>query len=235
MSSEHQMTREKLQARLAHRAEGGRGNYYKVNFNGLDLSRMDLHDNNFVRASFRGTDLSGANLSGAKLKRADLRGADLREANLSTADLNGAQYSDETKWPEGYEPPPDTVYIPAIGTLLDAPCAICQAQGPHPLVETFAVRQMSLRGRRSIESAATLQNIPVCKSCSTKNTIHELLYFGGWGLGFLAIGLGACVAFTPFNFGVITTTIFFILFLGGIGALIIAYLIGWAQLKQIKA
>lgn len=43
-----------------------------LNFNGADLSRLDLRYINFKMANLRGVNLSHANLSGANLERADL-------------------------------------------------------------------------------------------------------------------------------------------------------------------
>lgn len=43
-----------------------------LNFNGADLSRLDLHYINFKMASLKGANLLHTNLSGANLERADL-------------------------------------------------------------------------------------------------------------------------------------------------------------------
>lgn len=53
-----------------------------LNFNGADLSRLDLRYINFKMASLRGANLMNANLSGANLERADLSMACLEGANL---------------------------------------------------------------------------------------------------------------------------------------------------------
>ncbi len=55
--------------------------------------------------------LASANLSGANLSRAYLIGADLSGANLFGADLSrvnvtSIKYSDSTRWPPGFTPPP---------------------------------------------------------------------------------------------------------------------------------
>ncbi|XP_034457494.1 BTB/POZ domain-containing protein KCTD9b isoform X2 [Hippoglossus hippoglossus] len=53
-----------------------------LNFNGADLSRLDLRYINFKMANLRGANLTHANLSGANLERADLSMACLDGANL---------------------------------------------------------------------------------------------------------------------------------------------------------
>ncbi|XP_071400104.1 BTB/POZ domain-containing protein KCTD9b isoform X2 [Centroberyx affinis] len=53
-----------------------------LNFNGADLSRLDLRYINFKMASLRAANLTHANLSGANLERADLSLACLDGANL---------------------------------------------------------------------------------------------------------------------------------------------------------
>ena len=98
----------------------------EVYLEGADLHRVDLSDINFLKADLREVNLNrsvlmrsyfkGANLSGAHLYRADLRfavlplanlsNANLRQANmrecvgLESANLKGAQYDDNTRWPE---------------------------------------------------------------------------------------------------------------------------------------
>ncbi|XP_060926698.1 BTB/POZ domain-containing protein KCTD9b [Limanda limanda] len=53
-----------------------------LNFNGADLSRLDLRCINFKMANLSGANLTHANLSGANLERADLSMACLDGANL---------------------------------------------------------------------------------------------------------------------------------------------------------
>ncbi|XP_070780675.1 BTB/POZ domain-containing protein KCTD9b [Enoplosus armatus] len=53
-----------------------------LNFNGADLSRLDLRYINFKMANLRGANLTHANLSGANLERADLSMACLDATNL---------------------------------------------------------------------------------------------------------------------------------------------------------
>ena len=45
-----------------------------------------------------------ANLSGADLHKANLRWADLSRVNLNGAKLGRAQYDQDTKWPDGFDP-----------------------------------------------------------------------------------------------------------------------------------
>jgi hypothetical protein len=83
-----------------------------ANFRGTDLVGV-----NFTGAHFYDTDLSGANLSGANLSGTDFSGANLSGANLSGTDyfsganlskanLNDIYYDANTKWPDGFRPPP---------------------------------------------------------------------------------------------------------------------------------
>jgi uncharacterized protein YjbI with pentapeptide repeats len=66
----------------------------KVDFSGVNLSKLSLGGAylayaNLSQEDLQGADLREANLSYANLSQADLRGADLREANLSDANLQG--------------------------------------------------------------------------------------------------------------------------------------------------
>jgi len=65
----------------------------------LILFGADLTGATLVKAN-----LSGANLYGADLPGADLRGANLSGADLTEANLTEAKYSDNTKFPEGFNP-----------------------------------------------------------------------------------------------------------------------------------
>ncbi len=72
-------------------------------------SRAALSGCNLKGADLSGAKLSGADLSGAKLSGTDLRKAILSEADLSEADLSGANlteviYTNDTIWPEGFDP-----------------------------------------------------------------------------------------------------------------------------------
>ena len=55
-------------------------------------------------ANLEGADLSGANLYEANLSRADLSHADLSGADLTQAAIWGAKASQNTIWPEGFDP-----------------------------------------------------------------------------------------------------------------------------------
>lgn len=84
-----------------------------LDFNGWDLSGIDLdqiriagalwHGVNLEgstlrEADLRRVDLSEANLRGCDLSGADLRGADLRGADLSSANLRGIRWDRHTTW-----------------------------------------------------------------------------------------------------------------------------------------
>jgi Pentapeptide repeats (8 copies) len=95
------------------------------NFQGFQLSGVNLGWSTLIDANFSNADLYGANLSGASLKyanlsgntnlaftdlsRADLTGADLRGANLEGANLQGTilnntVYDEKTRFPKGFDP-----------------------------------------------------------------------------------------------------------------------------------
>jgi hypothetical protein len=71
-----------------------------ANLTGADLSLADLYEAN----------LTGADLSGADLSDADLCDANLTGANLYGAFLAGAIASENTIWPEGFDPDVAEVY-----------------------------------------------------------------------------------------------------------------------------
>ena len=73
------------------------------------LQAGDLGSVNADGANFRGANLHGANFRRARLRDANLRDADLRNADLWEADLrgasrDGANYGEQTRWPEGFTP-----------------------------------------------------------------------------------------------------------------------------------
>ena len=74
------------------------------------LKRYNEGERDFVGANLRGAGLQRADLGGANLFEANLEGANLvqraflAEANLNGADLQGAVYSHQTVWPEGFDP-----------------------------------------------------------------------------------------------------------------------------------
>jgi uncharacterized protein YjbI with pentapeptide repeats len=88
---------------------------------GADLSGANLQHADLEGAVLREASLAGANLTNALLRSADLRDAVLRNAYLAVTDLSGADLSgadldgasligsvwdEDTRWPEGYAPPP---------------------------------------------------------------------------------------------------------------------------------
>ncbi|MFD4268186.1 pentapeptide repeat-containing protein [Rhodococcus sp. NPDC058481] len=100
-----------------------------ANFTGAHLRYADLMLANLQWATVRNVDMKGVVLLGATLESANLGGSDLTGANLVEADLTNThleggttlggevdaaavlrdlKYTDETKWPVGYVPPPST-------------------------------------------------------------------------------------------------------------------------------
>jgi uncharacterized protein YjbI with pentapeptide repeats len=71
---------------------------------GADLAGADLDRADLGGAPLDGANLEGAQLTGARLDGAMLDGANLRNAVLSGASLDGAQYTADTAWPEGFDP-----------------------------------------------------------------------------------------------------------------------------------
>ena len=81
-----------------------------ANVGSASLQSADLGSVNAYGANFRGANLSGANFRRARLRDANLRDADLRNADLRGADLRGASFDgancgEQTRWPEGFDPP----------------------------------------------------------------------------------------------------------------------------------
>jgi hypothetical protein len=84
--------------------------FFKANLSRADLSNANLSGALLWEANLSQANLREANLSGAALADANLSGADLWEANLSGANLSGANlndidYNDDTRWPDGFQPP----------------------------------------------------------------------------------------------------------------------------------
>jgi uncharacterized protein YjbI with pentapeptide repeats len=116
-------------------ADGARsillGFFYFAQFDGAQLNRCGLIGEfpgasfrnakmqyallkgNFSQANFSGADLRGANMRVARLVGADLRGADLHQANLQ-----GAVYSQNTKFPIGFNPNKAGMRLERSGTLV---------------------------------------------------------------------------------------------------------------------
>lgn len=76
---------------------------------GVDLREADLERASLIEASLIGANLSKAFLIQANLSSADLSGADLSGTNLEGAVLHGtiligATFTEETIWPDGFDP-----------------------------------------------------------------------------------------------------------------------------------
>ncbi|MEV0338917.1 pentapeptide repeat-containing protein [Nocardia sp. NPDC050713] len=110
-----------LSAAILRSARLERADLTKANLQGADLRNVAAAGSNFEKTDLSGADLSEADLSGANLTEARLStaalpaarlaGADLTSADLSGADLRGADlagviYSADTRWPDGFRPPP---------------------------------------------------------------------------------------------------------------------------------
>jgi len=67
-----------------------------MNFQGADLSNLDLSGMNMARAKLAGADLQHTLLDGVSLQEADLRGANLSGASLRGANLGGANLENAT-------------------------------------------------------------------------------------------------------------------------------------------
>ena len=63
-------------------------------------------------------------LRGANLQHANLSGADLRGADLRDADLSRALYSDQTTWPEGFQPQAEGAVLRPSEQGIDQRCNI---------------------------------------------------------------------------------------------------------------
>lgn len=61
---------------------------------------------NLTNANLTDANLTDAILTSADLTGADLTNADLTRANLTGATLRGIRYSESTRWPDGFTPPP---------------------------------------------------------------------------------------------------------------------------------
>jgi uncharacterized protein YjbI with pentapeptide repeats len=81
-----------------------RANLDGAYLDGANLTGADLYMASLAGAYLYGANLAGANLSWANLSQADLSAANLSGANLDSAMLREAHYSDDTKWPDGFNP-----------------------------------------------------------------------------------------------------------------------------------
>ncbi len=75
-----------------------------ANFEGANLEGANLRRTKLKGANFEGANLRRANLTFAKLKGANLEGANLEGADLTGAKLAKAFASQDTVWPESFEP-----------------------------------------------------------------------------------------------------------------------------------
>jgi len=71
-----------------------------------DLRRAYLRHARLARAKLHRAHLQEADLRHADLRNADLRGANLQDAVLDGADLTGVRHDADTRWPDGFQPPP---------------------------------------------------------------------------------------------------------------------------------
>jgi uncharacterized protein YjbI with pentapeptide repeats len=101
-------------------AKFSRANLLDADLRGADLRYADLDKTTLLGTQLQGANLAGANLdeavlgadadlSGTELAGASLRGAELATADLSGARLSGAilttaEYSPETRFPQGFDP-----------------------------------------------------------------------------------------------------------------------------------
>ncbi|MEV3962462.1 pentapeptide repeat-containing protein [Nocardia sp. NPDC050193] len=89
-------------------------NLTHANLNGANLTNVHLVNVNLTDAYLGGLNLTDADLAGLNLTNAYLGGANLTNADLTGlnpeylagANLTGIIYSDSTRWPEGFSPPP---------------------------------------------------------------------------------------------------------------------------------
>ena len=83
--------------------------FANLNLSGEDLTYADLTYANLTRANLTRAKLTDAiltyaNLNDAQLRHAHLTRADLAATNLTGADLTRASFSDDTRWPGGFDP-----------------------------------------------------------------------------------------------------------------------------------
>jgi len=78
-------------------------------FQGADLRGASFEEGDGFASDFTGADLTGALFSGIRLEQASFCGgnldaADLSQCKMSGALLQGAVYTPQTRWPEGFDP-----------------------------------------------------------------------------------------------------------------------------------
>lgn len=81
-----------------------------TNLSGAELVRAKLGSHSSsIGPTLRGANLTEANLAYAHISGADLTGANLAGAELEHVVLERIIYNDQTRWPDGFEPPPSVV------------------------------------------------------------------------------------------------------------------------------
>jgi len=89
------------QMSFANFANANLDNIFSYGFSGANT---DIKGASFRGALLHLAEFPKVNLSGVDFSGADLRGADLRDPSLKEAKLDGAIYSANTKFPEGFDP-----------------------------------------------------------------------------------------------------------------------------------
>ncbi len=79
-------------------------NLSEVWLSDADLGGANLREAKLEAARLRRVNLSGANLTGVNMRSARLANANLTAAVLSDVNLDGATYSQDTRWPTGFNP-----------------------------------------------------------------------------------------------------------------------------------
>jgi uncharacterized protein YjbI with pentapeptide repeats len=104
------------------RADLTRANLTRADLRGVVLTEANLQSVVLIGSDLRGANLTGSDLRNAVIYKSDLRGADLRGVLLDDENLNdiadeyvsvasqftSITYDKNTKWPEGFIPPPST-------------------------------------------------------------------------------------------------------------------------------
>ncbi|MEU7214482.1 pentapeptide repeat-containing protein [Nocardia iowensis] len=90
---------------IAYRQHGAWGND-DTSLDRASIPFLDLQDIELDWASLRYADLRRTNLSNGRLQ-----GTDLRFANLEGIVLDGTEYSSDTQWPDGFQPPPTAILV----------------------------------------------------------------------------------------------------------------------------
>ncbi|CAJ2376016.1 MAG: hypothetical protein IBGAMO2_180002 [Arenicellales bacterium IbO2] len=75
-----------------------------ANLQGAVMAGADLQKTRLVGTNLQGVDLRDADLKHAYLQGAYLQGADLKDAQCLGANFQDAEYSDDTRFPAGFDP-----------------------------------------------------------------------------------------------------------------------------------